>query len=304
MADCFAGPEVRVGYVRAAAPWILDAPDAGLRAVHGRKIAWQHYATSAEAALALDAGKIDAALMSSSAIAASLARGVPIRLVWIATVVRGRFPLFLSPGVAAREASVAALAGKRIGVEFLSPEHEALLVALSARQLTPSDVTLVHVSPGEVESIWLGRRVDALCLGPAWARRSLGAGARRVSLETDGHSPFFALAVRQDVLAGDRPAVASLVAALAARAAPPRPERSSRGLLSLRSNWARQMPPMVEQAGSGFLGGGPDGALVLHLERVARLVTATSGTGGIPRMPAEALAPEVLRAAAAIGIER
>lgn len=278
----------RIGYVRTAAPWLADVADGRFDEIAGRTIRWKSFRTSAEVALALDAGSIDAGLMSSGAIAATISRGLPIRLIWIANVVNARHVVIFRDGTGIDRTRPVSMAGRKIGVTFLSAAHEALLVALASNGLSIQDVRLVNLAPGDMEAAWKSGRVDAVCLGGTRTAAILAAIAgERVLLEPSASPPFHALVASRDYLEHNSETAALLVAALA-RAGEENSSTAarSRTASSSRSRPARDredesptdpaqfyFPSLAEQAGPNWLGGSKTSGVASRLAAVSDIVS-------------------------------
>ena len=279
----------RIGYVRTAASWLADAAEGRMDVIGGRQVRWTQFQTSAEVALALDAGGIDAGLMSSAALAASVARGNDLRLFWVVNVVNARHVVIFRDGKGIDRTRPVTIAGKRIGVTFLSAAHEALLMAMAANGLSHGDVQLVNLAPSDMEAAWKSGRVDAVCLGGTRTAGVLAAMAgERVLLEPTAMSPFHAMVASSTFLAGNSQFLAALVRRLG-RTAESSTGDTPRGRAS-RARIARDeespvdtalylFPSLEEQTGPDWLGhrGGAGSGIAERLAAVAGLVLSQDG---------------------------
>jgi len=270
----------RIGYVRTAAPWLSDLQDGRLDDVAGIPVKWILFQTSSEVALALD----------SAALAAAITRGLDLRLIWIVNVVNARHVVIFRDGTGIERTRPVTMAGKRIGVTFLSTAHEALLHALSASGLSSEDVRLVNLPPADMEAAWKSGRVDAVCLGGTRTAAVLAAIAgERVLLEPSPEAPFHGLVASPDFISREGRFLTSLVGTLAQsvsgqseqaqRARPPRGRNvRDREDESPVDPGQFVFPTLAEQLGTQWLGGpGPAG--------VARRLAATAERVSPARQP-------------------
>jgi taurine transport system substrate-binding protein len=275
----------RIGYVRTAAPWLMDVQDGRFDEIDGQSVKWIQFQTSAEVALALDAGGIDAGITSSAAMAAAITRGLDLQLIWVVNVVNARHVVIFRDGTGIERTRPATMAGKRVGVTFLSAAHDALLTALSANGLSSEAVRLVNLPPADIEAAWKNGRVDAVCLGGTRTAGVLAAIAgERILLEPSADAPFHGLVASPAFIARDGRFLTSLVAVLA-NAGAPRTDPSPRGRPARgRDPRDREdespvdpgqysFPTLAEQLGAQWLGGpGEPGAarrLAATAERVS-----------------------------------
>jgi taurine transport system substrate-binding protein len=255
---------VRLGYVLTAAPWIDAVTEGRLSEVGGRPVRWKAFPTSAEVALAMDAGNLDAGLMSSAALAASASRGMDLRVVWVANEVNARHVVIFRDGAGLERHRPVTMAGKKIGVTFLSAAHEALLVALAANGLSTKDVTLVNVAPADLEAVWKSGYVDGICIGGTRTAATIAAIAgERVILEPAPQPPFHAIAATPGFLGQNSETAVALVGALARMTADADPSGRKGGQRASRERDEEspldpaqfKYPTLAEQIGPEWFGG-------------------------------------------------
>ncbi|MEO1406596.1 MAG: NrtA/SsuA/CpmA family ABC transporter substrate-binding protein, partial [Pseudomonadota bacterium] len=113
------------------------------------------YASGGSMVPALAAGEVDVTWFFPFPSLSAYARGIDIEVVL----------LDHSPKTAERligdASTVEELAGLSIGVTFGTSGHHSLLSALSQKELTPEDVTLVNLAPADMAPAYSADRIDA-----------------------------------------------------------------------------------------------------------------------------------------------
>jgi len=132
---------------------------------------------SASASLrALAAGAIDGAGLTLDEVLGARALGLPLQVVAVLDVSQGADALLARPDLD----TLAALRGRRIGVEQSATGAVMLDAALARGGLTPADVRLVPMSADEHARAFLGGQVDALVTFEPVRARLLLQGARQL----------------------------------------------------------------------------------------------------------------------------
>lgn len=157
---------------------------------------------------ALASGNAEAAALTLDEVLSARADRMPLTIVALLDFSRGADVVLAQPGIA----SLAALRGKRIGVEKSAVGAVMLDAALRKAGLSTDDVELVFASVDAHEEVFRERLVDALVTFQPVPNK-LGAGAVRLfdSAEIPGRV-VDVLAVRQDVLASNPQSLRALVA--------------------------------------------------------------------------------------------
>lgn len=152
---------------------------------------------------------LEAACLTLDEVLLAAARGIELRVVAVLDVSMGADAVLGQPGIG----SVAALVGKRIGVEPGATGAVMLDAMLNRHGLRPSDLQVEPIAFDEHEAAWRARRVDAIVTFEPVKSRLLRAGAQVLfsSAEVPGRI-VDVLAVRADVLPTHGPALRRLLA--------------------------------------------------------------------------------------------
>jgi len=204
------GPPLRIG----AHPWLgyelmfLARDRQHLRNGQVRLI---ELPTASASLRALSAGTLEGAGLTLDEVLSARARGLPLRVVAVVDVSNGADVLLGGPAVG----TLAALKGRRIGVEQSATGALMLDAALTRAGLTTADVRLVPLAFNEQAQAWQSGRVDALVTFEPVRSLLLALGARVLfsSAEVPGLI-VDVLAVRADALPAHTSAVRALVAGL------------------------------------------------------------------------------------------
>lgn len=237
--------------------------------------------TASASLRALSAGTLEGAGLTLDEVISARVRGLPLRVVAVLDMSNGADMLLGAPDLP----SLAALRGRRIGVEQSATGALMLDAALMRVGLGAGDVHLVPLAFSEHAQALLDGRVDALVtFEPASSRlRRRGAKLLFSSAEVPGLI-VDVLALHADALAARPGAVRALVAgALRAR---DDWLQSPAALAPLLAPRLRLAPPDVLQAFAGvelpdlpanrrWLGG-PDPALLHHAARLAAVMQRAS----------------------------
>jgi NitT/TauT family transport system substrate-binding protein len=199
-------PTLRVG----AHPWIghetlFLARDFGWLP---RKVVLRERASLGDSVAALAAGKVHAAALTLEEMLLARSRGVPLTAVLVFDISTGADVLLARPELP----DLAALAGRRIGIEHSALGPLLLSRALAEAGLTPTDVKVLDLAPDRQAAAWQQGAVDAVVsYGPAVsALEALGAH-RLFDSSRMPERIFDVLAVRQEQLL--HPALPALLAA-------------------------------------------------------------------------------------------
>ena len=204
------GPPLRIG----AHPWLgyellfLARDRQHLPAGQVRLI---ELPTASASLRALSAGTLEGAGLTLDEVLSARARGLPLRVVAVIDVSNGADVLLGGRAVG----SLAALKGRRIGVEQSATGALMLDAALTRAGLGVADVQLVPLAFNEQAQAFQGGRVDALVSFEPVRSLLLAQGARVLFSSADVPGLIVdVLAVRADALPTHAAALAGLVAGL------------------------------------------------------------------------------------------
>jgi NitT/TauT family transport system substrate-binding protein len=167
--------------------------------------------TASASLRALSAGTLEGAGLTLDEVLSARARGLALQVVAVIDVSNGADVLLGGPAIG----SLAALRGRRIGVEQSATGALMLDAALGRAGLRAADVQLVPLAFNEHAQAFQGGRVDALVSAEPVRSLLLGQGARVLfsSAEVPGLI-VDVLAVRAEAMAPQADALSALVAGL------------------------------------------------------------------------------------------
>jgi NitT/TauT family transport system substrate-binding protein len=178
---------------------------------HGDAVRLVEMPNASASLRALAAGTLEGAGLTLDEVLSARARGLPLRVVAVVDVSHGADMLIAAPGTA----SLAALSGRRIGVEQSATGALMLDAALTRAGLAAADVRLVPLAVSEHLKAMADSRVDAVVSFEPVCSALLAQGAHR--LFTSAEAPGLivdVLAVRAEVPDTHGPALRALVAGL------------------------------------------------------------------------------------------
>lgn len=169
------------------------------------------WGTSATESLAgLQSGACDAACLTLDETLLARARGIPLSVALVFNISAGADVVLARPDIR----TLAALEGKRIGLEQGGVGVLVLTMLLQAARLPASAVTVVDLPPEQQLAAWQAGEVDALITYEPTATRLINAGARRLfDSRNMSETIFDVLAVRNDVAASRSEALEACVLA-------------------------------------------------------------------------------------------
>lgn len=132
--------------------------------------------SATESLLALKEGRVNGAALTLDEMLSARADGLPLTLVLIFNISLGADMLLARPGIK----TLAALKGRRIGLEPSSVGQLMLAEALADAHLTHDDVTLVSLTTDQQVAAWAQHQVDALITYEPVASQLLARGAVRL----------------------------------------------------------------------------------------------------------------------------
>ncbi len=125
----------------------------------GLPIKWVPVSSGMQAHEALKAGTLDFALLGSSPAAAAVAKGIPIRVIWIHDIIGENEALVVKDDK--EIISVSDLKGKTVAAPFGSTTHYHLMVALMLNNLNEKDLTIINLEPNDILAAWKKGEIDA-----------------------------------------------------------------------------------------------------------------------------------------------
>ena len=167
--------------------------------------------TASASLRALSAGTLEGAGLTLDEVLSARARGLALRVVAVIDVSNGADVLLGSRAVG----TLAALKGRRIGVDQSTTGAVMLDAALTRAGLTPADVRLVPLAINEQAQAWQNAQVDALVTYEPVRSQLRAQGAQVLFSSADVPGLIIdVLAVRADVLPAHATALRALVAGL------------------------------------------------------------------------------------------
>ncbi|SCK23372.1 ABC transporter substrate-binding protein [Vogesella sp. LIG4] len=145
----------------------------------------------------LSSGALEAACLTLDEVLSMRAEGVPLQVAAVLDISAGADMLLVRDGIA----TLAQLAGKRIGVEQSAVGAVMLDAVLQQAHLQPADITLVPLLANRHEQAFLSGELDAVVTFEPHASRLMAAGAKLLfsSMAIPGRI-LNVLAVRSDVV--------------------------------------------------------------------------------------------------------
>lgn len=125
----------------------------------GIPVKWVLLTSGMQGLSPLSEAKIDIALLGNSPVAAGVARGVPLQVIWVHDIIGENEAL-----VARKESNittVADLVGKRVAAPYGSTTHYHLSVALMLNRIQPNAVETIFLEPAEIQTAWKAGAIDA-----------------------------------------------------------------------------------------------------------------------------------------------
>lgn len=151
---------IRIGYQSGDINVILMyAMNTGLFEKNGLEVKTATFPAGPAMLPALAASEIDIAWMGEFPVVTGYSNGLPIEILFMERIDKTNVRLSANPKVGI--AKVADLKGKKLGVAVGSTSHYHTLQALSQSGLTPSDVTIVNLSPANMPPAYTAGQIDA-----------------------------------------------------------------------------------------------------------------------------------------------
>jgi taurine transport system substrate-binding protein len=269
------------GHVRhVIGPWSTRIADGGFDAATGRTIRWLPFDTDSAVLAAIAAGRLDIGTVGIAVAAAAIARGLELRIFYVLGASADAESLVIDADGSLRLGDAKSLLGKVIAVPFGSSQHFRLLGSLKRWGSNPQAMRIVNLQVPQILSAWHGRDIDAAVVTEPLIGK-LGERGVKLPLPVTGeHTGLMVLVTTAEFLAHHGVLLTRLVDLLS------RTNESSSGQQAPDSPQVRAIamatglepaivagtldryrpPPLVEQAGPRWLGGGASAGLVAHLK--------------------------------------
>ncbi|MCK8787017.1 taurine ABC transporter substrate-binding protein [Roseomonas sp. NAR14] len=260
-------------------PMRAGIADGSLARAAGAEIAWRKFAGGADVLRAMASGDVQIGEMGSSPIATAASQGMDVQLFWILDDIADAEQLVARN--ASGIADVAGLRGRTVAVPFVSTAHYQLAYVLEKAGLRPRDLRLLNMRPPEIAAAWTRGDIDAAFVWDPVLARLKQDGRVLVSagdIARQGRPTFDGIVVQRRWAEANRPFMAALVKAIAARDAayragpaawtPESPEVQAVARVTGAAAAdvpaalaAYRFPTLAEQASDAWLGGGAARAL-------------------------------------------
>ncbi len=160
---------ITIGHFGNPTPMQLVAASDQLEKETGWTIDWRKFQAGTDVIAAMASGDIKLSELGSSPIAIALTQGVPIELFMISDVIGSAESLVARDGTGIE--TIADLKGKKVAVPLASTAHFSLLGALEQAGVDPAEVTILGMSPDQMNAAWAQEQIDAgFVWGPTLAR--------------------------------------------------------------------------------------------------------------------------------------
>lgn len=138
---------------------LMYAVNTGLFEKNGLEVKTAQFPAGPAMLPALAASEIDIAWMGEFPVVTGYSNGLPIEILFMERIDKTNVRLSANPELGITK--VADLKGKKLGVAVGSTSHYHTLQALSQNGLTPSDVTIVNLSPANMPPAYTAKQIDA-----------------------------------------------------------------------------------------------------------------------------------------------
>ncbi|CAM5769270.1 taurine ABC transporter substrate-binding protein [Labrys miyagiensis] len=125
----------------------------------GWDITWRKFDSGADVIAAMASGDVQIGNIGSSPLAAANSRNLPIVSVFVVSLIGESEELVVRDGSGIRE--LGDLAGKKVGVPFVSTSHYSLLAALKHWNIDPKSVQVLNLRPPELAAAYDRGDIDA-----------------------------------------------------------------------------------------------------------------------------------------------
>lgn len=150
---------ITIGNFGNSTPMQLVAASDKLAKETGWKIEWRKFQSGTDVIAAMASGDIKISELGSSPLAIAATQGIDLKLFMISDGIAGAEALIARNGSGIK--TVKDLKGKRVAVPLGSTSHFSLMGALKNAGVPASDVTVLGMSPDQINAAWAQKQIDA-----------------------------------------------------------------------------------------------------------------------------------------------
>lgn len=241
----------------------------------GYKVNWRKFGGGGDVIRAMASGDVQIGEVGSSPAAAAASQGLDVQVFWILDDIADAEQLVARKGSGVN--TIADLKGKKVATPFVSTSHYQLLFSLRDAGLNPREVNILNMRPPEIAAAWERGDLDATFIwDPVLSKvKSNGTVLTSAKIITEkGRPTFDAIMVDRAWAAQNKDFMVTLVRLIA---------QADENYRANKAQWtadspqvkavakisgadpkdvpdgmaAYRFPTLQEQAGSKWLGGGP-----------------------------------------------
>lgn len=172
---------VRLGFFGGPRVWIIGKAQGLFEKELGTKVAWIQFGTGANALTALAAKEVDISRLGSTPTVASIARGLPIEMIAIESVIATSERLIAKKAVE----KVTDLRGKTVAYPAGSTAHYALMAALKVANVPLTTLRVIAMQPADMLAAWERGDIDAAYVWGPFSHRMEKAGGHQLLATKD-----------------------------------------------------------------------------------------------------------------------
>lgn len=190
---------VTVGYQLIYNPWKAVMASGEFSKATGREVRFRLFDTPAKVLSAMASGQVQIGVLGSTGVTTAFARGLDVELFWILEGIGDAEALVVRNGSGIGKG--ADLAGKKLGVPFVSTTHFHTLVALEHFGVNPKSLRIINMNPNAIAAAWQRGDIDAAFVWNPALGRILNTGKVLITsgeLGKLGKPTFDGLVVRTD----------------------------------------------------------------------------------------------------------
>ena len=150
---------ITVGYQLIYNPWKVGMVTGAFEKATGRKIRFRQFDTPAKVLAGMASGQVQIGVLGSTGVTTAFARGLDVELFWILEGIGDAEALVVRHGSGITKGTD--LAGKKLGVPFVSTTHFHTLVALEHFGVSPKSVRIINMNPNAIAAAWQRGDIDA-----------------------------------------------------------------------------------------------------------------------------------------------
>lgn len=207
---------ITIGHFGNSTPMQLVAASDKLAKETGWKIEWRKFQSGTDVIAAMASGGIKISELGSSPLAIAATQGIDLKLFMISDGIAGAEALVARDSAGIK--TVKDLKGKRVGVPLGSTSHFSLMGALQNAGVPASDVTILGMSPDQINAAWAQKQIDAAFVwDPVQTKiRSDGGHVVIDAAQVKGKPTFDGWVVNDDFAKDNKAFLVAFVKAIAA----------------------------------------------------------------------------------------